>query len=562
MTVGLGSGFLALLMSCSGGESAAPTDAPKPAPTSPVAEGPRDTLVVASQSDIGTLISVVQQSNFDGNILANLTFPTVDVTFDCSLKKAPALAKSWQWNEDGTVLSMELRDDVKWADGTPVTPEDIAFTYDLVGDPAVASTRYDFVERMTPDGRPKIIDPTHIEWHFTQPYDRDTQMSHASLELVPKHLFSTADRGSLRGNDKANTPLSYGPFRIAKWEPNQQLVLEPNPDFTGPAEWKAHLNRVIFRVIPEYATRLLELESGNVDFMEAVRVQDADRLRESHPEIRLVRRGWRTEDYIGWNLQNPLFQDVNVRKALAMAVDVDDMIGKLLTSKSGEAYARRSVGTITPALCGVHNDDIVPIQPNVDKAKQMLAEAGWRDTDADGILDKSGKKFEFTLLTNTGNSRRSDAAVLFQAKMKDVGVSVNLQQVESNTMFERERKHDFDAVLSGWAAGLFVDPSPIWHCNDPSAKKEYQFNFTGYCNPEVDKLIEQGLATPNPKDSAPIWKDLQAKVYADQPYLFLWWMDEIDAINDRFEDTTIDVLSPYDRLWEWEVPADKVKYKN
>src|SRR5262249_10775816 len=147
-------------------------------------------------------------------------------------------------------------------------------------------------------------------------------------------------------------------------------------------------------------------------------------------------------------------------------------------------------------------------------------------------------------------ARRAQGAVLFQDQMKQVGVSVNIQQVESNTLFERSRKHDFDAVLSGWSAGLFVDPSPLWHCNDPAHNKEYQFNFVGYCNPEVDKLIDQGLATPNPKDSAPIWKDVQAKIYADQPYLFLWWMDEVDAVNSRFEHTTVDILSPYDRLWE------------
>jgi len=549
-----------VLTACSG--SGSTPDKVGPSTTSADTSKTRDTLVIAAQSDIANLLPVVEESSFDANVGASLAFPMVDVAFDCSLKKSPALAKSWQWNEDGTVLAMELRDDIKWSDGTPVTPDDIAFTYDLVADPTVASPRLGYIERMAADGRPKVVDATHIEWHFTQAYDRDTQMSHVGLELVPKHVFQAADRASLRGNDKANSPLSYGPFRLAKWEPNQQIVLEPNPDFTGPPEWRPKLSRVIFRVIPEYSTRLLELESGNIDFMEAVRVQDADQLKESHPEIRLVRRGWRSQDYIGWNLSNPLFADVNVRKALATATNVDDMINKLMTSKTGESYARRSIGTITPALCGVHNDDVTPIAYDLVKAKEMLATAGWTDTDGDGILDKDHKKFEFTLLTNSGNTRRSEAAVRFQAQMKDLGISVDISQIESNTLFERSRKHDFDAVLTGWSAGLFVDPSELWHCNDPAHNKEYQFNFTGYCNPEVDKLIEQGLATPDPKDSAPIWKDLQAKIYADQPYLFLWWMDEIDAVNSRFEHTTVDILSPYDRLWDWEVPADKVKYPN
>ncbi|HHO54168.1 MAG TPA: hypothetical protein ENK18_25680, partial [Deltaproteobacteria bacterium] len=165
----------------------------------------------------------------------------------------------------------------------------------------------------------------------------------------------------------------------------------------------------------------------------------------------------------------------------------------------------------------------------------------------------------FTLLTNTGNKRRADAAVLFQDQMKQLGIEVNIQSLETNTFYERLRKHDFEAALGGWSAGLFVDPSGLWQCDTPESPKE--FNFPQYCNQEVHDLIAKGLQTPNPKDSAPIWKDVQAKIYEDQPYLFLWWMDEIVAIHERFENTSINVLSPLDHLHEWEVPEDKVKYK-
>jgi peptide/nickel transport system substrate-binding protein len=545
------------LASCTG--SSTGEKAPPPGGDGPAANAEtRDALVVGSQADAGMLLPVVYEAATDAVVLEALSFPIIDTEFDCSLKKMPGLAKSWAWNEDGTVLSMELRDDVKWEDGKPVTAEDIKFTYDLIADPTVASPRISNIERLEPDGRPKIIDPTHIEWHFTQAYDRDTQMSHVSLGVVPKHVWEGADRATLRGNDKIKQPLSFGPWRLAKWDQGESLVLEPNPNFSGPEFYRPNLNRVIFRVLPEYSTRLIELESGGIDLMEQVLVADADRLREEHPELKLVRRGWRSSDYIGWNLSNDLFKDLKVRQAMAMATNVDSMIEKLLTSKSGESYGRRSIGTVTPALCGVHNDDVTPLPFALDKAKALLAEAGWKDSDGDGVLDKDGKKFAFTLLTNTGNKRRGDAAVLFQDQMKQLGVAVEIQKSESHQFFERMRKKDYEAALAGWSAALFVDPSTIWHCD--TADKKYEFNFTGYCNPEVDKLIEQGLATPNPKDAAPIWKDVQAKIYADQPYLFLWWQDEIVAVHERFDNATIDVLSAINRLQEWEVPAEKVKY--
>ncbi|NCG20053.1 MAG: hypothetical protein GWP91_13680 [Rhodobacterales bacterium] len=521
----------------------------------------RDTLVIGYQSDIGNLISVVSETAADGEIMSALSFPLVDSEFDCSLKKLPGMATEWSWSDDGKTLRMTLRDDLKYEDGSPVTAEDIVFTYDLISDPNVASARISYVERMEETGRPAIIDDTHIEWHFTESYDRDTQMAHASsMALLPKKHLADADRSTLRGHPMSKAPLSYGPWRLSKWEPNNRIVLEPNPHFSGPADWQPHLNRVIFKILPEYSTRLIELEAGNIDMMNAILVRDADRLRTEHPEINLVRRGWRSNDYVAWNLKNPLFADKAVRVALAHAIDVDKMIGKLLTSETGEVYAKRSIGTVTPALCGVHNDDVKPFGYDPEKAKTMLAEAGWTDTDGDGTLDKDGKPFAFTLSTNTGNQRRADIQILVQAQLQQIGIKADLEKAESNAFFDNLREKKFDAAVAGWSAGLFVDPSTIWHCDKED--KSYPFNFPSYCNEKVDELIEKGLHTANPKDAAPYWKEMQAEIYADQPYLFLWWMDEIVGINERFENTQIDVLSATHNLHQWEVPADKVKYKH
>ncbi len=528
-----------------------------PAPRN-TADGPRDTLVAAVLADANAMLPIVAETAFADEVLTNLAVELIDTDFDCSLKKKPGFATSWEWNDDGTVIRMKLRDDLKWEDGTPVTADDIIFTYDLVADPLTTSPRYGFIERLKPDARPKKIDETTIEWHFTEAYDRDTQMAHVNLKLVPAHVLRNADKASLRSHPLASKPLSYGPFRVAKWERNQQLVLEPNPAFPGTAADKAKLARVIFRIIPEYATRIIELEAGRLDMVPGVLIEDADRLRETHPEIRLVRRGWRSQDYIGWNLENPLFQDVRVRKALALAADRDAMIERLLTSKTGEKYAKRAVSTVTPALCGVV-PDVKPLPYDTNQAKALFAEAGWTDSNGDGVLDKNGQRFAFTLSTNTGNKRRADIAVLLQAQLKEIGVEVNIEKLEANTFFERLRKHDFEAGLAGWAAGLFVDPSALWNCS--TAEQPVEFNFTQYCNPEVDALIEKGLKTPDPADSAPIWKEVQAKIFEDQPYMFLWWMDEIVAIHERFENVQIDVLSRIHHLEDWEVPPEKVKYR-
>jgi len=555
---------LALWASCGGSEqSTTPTTAPAPnggeAPAN--AHETRDTLVIGYPADANNLLFVVSEAVWDTNVSNSLAVPIIDSEFDCSLKKKPGLFKDWKWSDDGKIITVTMRDDISWEDGTKVSAQDVAFTWDLIADPEVASPRLNWVERLVEGKRPLIVNDTTLEWHFTEAYDRDTQTSHISGGvLAPMHLLKDADRKTLRGHEvNAQSPVSYGPWTLKTWEKDQRIVLEPNPKFTGPDEWRPNLNRVVFKITPEYQTRLLELKKGAIDMMDDINIADADRLRREHPEIRLVRRGWRSNDYVAWNLQNPLFADKQVRHALAKAVNVDEMIGKLLTSETGESYAKRMVGTITPALCGVHNESITPIAQNVEEAKAMFAKAGWTDSNGDGILDKGGKKFSFTLSTNSSNSVRVDAQVLLQSQLKAVGVEVNLETLDTNAFYDNLRKRDFDAALAGWSAALYVDPTPLWQCETEA--KKHEFNFTSYCNEDVDALIAKGMATADPKEAAPVWQELQAKIHDDQPYLNLWWKDEIVGLNERFEDYQIDVLSAYGHLHKWKVPEDKVKYK-
>ncbi|MBT3223637.1 MAG: hypothetical protein HN348_31585, partial [Proteobacteria bacterium] len=515
----------------------------------------------AYTSDIGNLISPVAETEADTQILMALSVPIIDGDFDCSLKKSPGIATDWGWSDDGKILSLTLRNDLKFYDGKPLTAHDIAFTYQIVGDPKVGSPRLQFLQHMTPDGRPKVFDDHHLEFHFTHAYDRDTQTAHATtLSVLPKHLLQDADRSTIRGHALAKTPVSHGPFRMATHEPNERIVLVPNENFSGPEEMRPHLNRVIFRILPEYSTRLLELQSGNVDMFQGINIADADELRKTHPHINIVRRGWRFMDYVAWNASIPLFEDKRVRRGLTMAIDIDGMIAKLLTAKSGERYAKRAVSTITPELCGIHNDDVKLLPFDLEQSEALMAEAGWTDTDGDGILDKDGKKFEFTLATNTSNKRRADVSILIQANLEKLGVKANLEQQESNVFFKNLRERKYEAALAGWSTSLFVDPSDEWRSDSDGT--HHEFNFTNYANPKADELIDKGMSIADIQQAAPVWKEFQQVVYDDQPYTFLWWMDELVAIDSRFENVEINVLSALNHLHRWEVPADKVKYKD
>ncbi len=585
----LAAGALTALLACSCGETPTGPEATTPAgerfmgngrgnePTVTELGGPQDTLVIGFQSDADILMSVVYQSASDSHVMSAIFADTYNASMDCELTYEPYLADSWEFSEDGTQIEMKLRDDLEWADGKPITAHDVAFTYELIRDPNVASPRLTYTEYMAADS-PQVVSDFKLLWTFTRAYDQITMTAHTGMAPVPKHRLTDADRSTLRGHPLVREPLFSGPFKIDQWLPNEKIVLVPNEKFTGPEHMKARLKRVILKILPEYATRLVELENGSTDVMEAILVADADRLRREHPEIELYRRGWRSMDYVAWNhfdpvdykakkahprndqdwkpvKPHPVFRDNALRRALAKAVNVDKLIADLLTSETGEVYARRSVSTITPALCNVHDNDIQPIGFDPQAAKAELEAAGWVDTNGDGYREKDGEPLAWTLMTNSGNARRAKGAIIIQALLKDIGARIEIETVESNTFFERLRKKDYESALSGWSAGLFVDMSTMWKSGEA-----YEFNFPSYTNPEVDALIDQALAEPDPAKNSLLWKQVQAQIYEDQPYMFLYWMDEIVGVNSRFKDAKVDILSPFHELSTWWVPEDEVKY--
>jgi peptide/nickel transport system substrate-binding protein len=519
------------------------------APAGPPADtSRRQTLVIGVAADVGTLNPLAAGANQD--VIQPMTLPTVESGFDCGPTGAPGYARAWSWNESGTVLTMELREDLSWEDGVPVTVDDLVFTFDVLADPQVASPWMSLVEHLAPDGRPRVLDATHVAWEFTHPYDRATQLAHVGeVSLLPKHRLGGVDRAALLGDAHGSTYLSYGPFRVAEWRKGESLALEPNPTYRGPHP--AKLRRVVWRVIPDYSTRVAALESGELDLVDGVRLEDAERLRTSRPELRWERRTGRAVDYVTWNLSHPLLRDRDVRRALAMATDVPGLIARLHTGASGEVVAQRSVGTLSPALCAAYADHIAPIAFDVDGAKALLAGAGFADADGDGVVERGAERLVLELLVNSDNVRMNEVALVLQQAWKAVGAAVEIQRAPKAALYERLMKRDYTAAIGAWNAALFVDPSSQWECDTPARPRP--FNFPGYCEPAVDALISRGMSLTDPAQAAPVWKELQARIYEDQPYLFLYWMDELVAVDPRFANTSIDVLSPVGRLYAWTV---------
>lgn len=561
--------FLAILAGCGG--DADPAAGPSVG----------DTLVIAVPAEPANLLPGLATGSADLALLDALTTPLLESGFECSLEHGPGLARSWTWSEDGKVLTMTLRDDVSWSDGQPVTAGDLAFAAQVLSDEAVGASMGPRLADLEPDA-PKVVDDHTLEWRFTRGVgDRAAKLASVDIAPLPRHALQGVAPADLRAHPlNTGRPLSSGPWALTSWTRGDSLVLEPNPAFTGPTGHDARLARIVLRVLPDATARVRALERGDVDLVENVPVADLDRIAETHPELRFLRRGWRNLDWIAWNHRDPaawaaasvttppgaepdpaslaahpLFGERDVRRALTLAVPVEKLIDELLTSDAtGEVYGRPAVGLVSPLHCNAHADALKRLPYDPAASRDALAAAGWTDSDGDGTRDRAGVPLRFTMLLPAGNPRRADAAAILEAAFADVGVDVDLAVLPPEAFFDRVRRHDYDAALFGWSAQLSIDPSSVLA---PGGA----FNSNGYVNPALPALIRQGLDAKDLPAADAAWRELQRVVYEDQPYTFLYWQDDPVVVHTRFQDFTVDAIGAWRHLWRWSVPPERVKVR-
>lgn len=451
------------------------------------------------------------------------------------------MAIAWHWEyarPDSAAIRFRMRSALKWSDGRPITAGDVVWTYQMAGDPRVASPRQDYLRQI--DSVRAENDST-VVFHFKRRYPE--MIFHAGLPIAPRHAYEGSDPAQLRTHprvvnpDSANQVVS-GPFMIGSWQKGQQVNFVPNPHFPI----RPNLDRIVVRVVPEPTTRLVELETGRVDFARPVPADQVERIRRSAPEVRFEYERKRYYDYIAYNPRTfEPFADPEVRRALGMAIDVPALIRALQM----EQVAVQGSGPYAPIFKNLYDPQRMrPLPYDTAQAKRILASKGWRDSDGDGVLDRDGRPFRFTLLTNSGNQRRSDIQQIVQQQWKRIGVDARLQQLEFNTFQDRTREKQFDAAVGNWGVGLSPDLTELWGKDSP-------YNYVSYDNPRVTQLFEQALAQPTEEAAVPYWKAAAEQMVRDQPYTWLYYFDQIDGVNNRLQGIKIDTYGAYQNAWEW-----------
>ncbi|MBA3061151.1 MAG: peptide-binding protein, partial [Nitrospirae bacterium] len=256
--------------------------------------------------------------------------------------------------------------------------------------------------------------------------------------------------------------------------------------------------------------------------------------------------------YMGFNLKHPFFQDKRVRQAIAYAIDKSEIIDVVLFGLGSPA-----TGPYVPNTWP-YNPNVKRYEYNPEKAKELLKEAGWEDTDGDGLLDKDGIPFRFTIFTNMGNTLRKNAATIIQWRLAKIGIKVEIRALEWSTFInEFIDKRRFEAVILGWQIGLDPDQYDIWHS---SKTKEKEFNFISYNNPEVDELLEKGRRTFNIEERKKAYFRIQEILAEELPYLFLYVPDATPIVHARFKGIKPAPIGITYNLPKWYVPKQLQKH--
>ena len=499
-----------------------------------------DLFIDASIGDASTLIPPLA-SDASSHGIASLVYSGL-VKYDGDLSLIGDLAESWEVSPDGLTITFKLRRGVKWHDGAAFTAQDVLFTYRVMVDPKTP-TAYsgDYLQVK------KAEAPDDYTFRVTYPKPFAPALGTWTLNILPRHLLEGKD---ITKSPLARRPIGTGPYRFQEWKAGEKIALSYNPDYF---EGRVYLNGYIYLIKPEQASMFLELKAGNIDRMGLTPLQYTRQT--AYPKFARMFNKYRyipfSYIYLGYNQEDSRFADRRVRQALTLAVNKKELIEGVLLGMGQEA-----TGPYKPGAW-FYNPDVPKFSYNPERARALLADAGWRPG-ADGILTRDGRPFEFTILTNQGNDIRQRTAEIIQRRLQEIGIRVKIRIVEWATFIKEfiEKGH-FEAVLLGWNTGLDPDQYDIWHS---SKVRPGELNFIHYKNPEVDRLLEEGRHTFDKEKRRRAYFRVQEILAEDQPYTFLFVPDALPAIHKRFRGIKPAAAGIDYNFTKWYVPKAEQKY--
>ena len=430
----------------------------------------------------------------------------------------PLLAQSWKESDDHLTLTIALRSEVHFHDGKSMSSADVKATLDAVLEPKNATTT--LRSSLETLDRVEAPDPNTIVIHWKRPYFLATRTLLGALPVLPAHAL----QGDFDTLPLHRAPIGTGPFRFVKWEAGTSLTYSRNDAYWGP---RAHLDQVVFRFVKDDTAAIAAWERGEFDLITRLS-PTAWRGAESNPRLfndyQRVFFPENTYVWLGFNQRKEPFSDVRVRRALGLLFPME------LVEKSVDLGLEPR--TTCPYLPESRSCDpqVMPLPFDPSAARKLLGEAGWADTDSDGVLDRKGERLSFAFLAAAQSPKMARLLPLYLDTLKQAGIDARIENVDVSGYMSRVRAHDFDAMALSWSNSDSVqDNFQIFH----SSQLADGSNYVGYSSPVVDQLLVAIRAEFDVDKRNALERQVHRRVYEDQAYLFLGRRPALDAFKRK-----------------------------
>jgi peptide/nickel transport system substrate-binding protein len=485
-----------------------------------------------------------------------------------------------QISEDKLEYTFKIRQDAHFQDGRPLTGEDVLFSIKAIKCPLVNAPFQRVYYESIVDA--ELLDPLTIRFRAREPYFLNENVL-GGIDVLPRHYYDPEDllkgvtvtelagdyakhEESVRkfaqnfNQNYARNPMGSGPYKFTSWSTGQEVVLERDVNYWG--NGKAGIDQVYIdvrksRIINNMDAALVNLKAGNLDMMGLQPLQYVRQTGGARFEKEYEKYVYSTPSYtfIGWNTANPIFQDMRVRQAMTYFTNREQMVKTILLDLGqvvdGPIYRFRPE----------YDESLYSYPFDPQKGLALLREAGWKDTDGDGILDKEidGQRtpFRFEIKFNSGNDIRKGVALALQDELRKHGIDANVRALDWTIFLDEVRNHNFDAVVLGWAMSVTEpDAYQVWHSSQAENKGS---NMISYKNPRVDAILEEYRRTFDANKRIELYHEFQRILNVEQPYTFLFIQKAVTAVSRRFHG--VEVL-PIGRLrpLDWWVPKAQQKY--
>lgn len=439
------------------------------------------------------------------------------VKIDKHYQVQPALAKNWEWLDSEKQWVIDLRQDVKWHDGTSFSAKDVKFTIDTL------KLNLGKFNESIYGGYVKYIKRVEVINDYKLAVELDSS-DHSFIEaftfpIIPQHKFKNSQ--DVYKKEKL-IPCGTGIYKIRQYDKNRFIELVPNKDFWGKQPYIASIR---FEYVPDENVSLTLLEANEVSGAQA-NTFDWEKYSENES---LKIHEYVTQDYefLGFNFKHPLLQDKNIRKALAYGIDRHEIIEKV--------YLGHATLTDVP-ICPdswLYDEEQKKYGKNLSKSKELLSASGFQNKDNDEWLEnESNKELKFNLLVNEENIQRVQAAEMISNQLEEVGININIDKVSESEYKRRILVGKFDIVLAGWQFSDFFDLKFAFHSSYQDST-----NFIGYQNLKMDRMLEEASAPTILSSKKEIYRNIQKLFVEDLPYFSLYFKNSSFIMNKSIKGT-------------------------